>query len=293
VSDLNVNTHIPEDDLALFAMQLLSESEMATAAAHIATCPVCKSLLADLQGDLAIFALTSEPHTPPAAARESFLAQVAREKKFVAPKPTAQLQQDQPHQEPILAQRSSKIFSIDEAPPRRSVAPLLAWTGWAIAAAVGVFAFLQFQQREQLTHTLSAEQATLSEANAQAAHAQEVLGTLTDAGAIRVSLHQPGGTPKPEPEAHATYVAGKGSLVLIATHLDQLADNKTYELWLLPAEKGLAPIPAGLFRPDSQGSATLVMPALPKGVEAKGFGVTIEADGGAKTPTAPIVLAGF
>jgi anti-sigma-K factor RskA len=95
------------------------------------------------------------------------------------------------------------------------------------------------------------------------------------------------------PEAHATYIADKGALVLVATHLDQLADNKTYELWLLPSDKSLTPIPAGLFRPDAAGSATVVMPQLPKGVTAKGFGVTVEADGGSKTPTAPIVLAGF
>jgi anti-sigma-K factor RskA len=35
------------------------------------------------------------------------------------------------------------------------------------------------------------------------------------------------------------------------------------------------------------------MPELPKGVAAKGFGVTVEDEGGSKTPTAPIVLAGM
>jgi len=31
---------------------------------------------------------------------------------------------------------------------------------------------------------------------------------------------------------------------------------------------------------------------LPKGVEAKAFGVTVEAEGGSATPTMPIVLVG-
>jgi len=35
------------------------------------------------------------------------------------------------------------------------------------------------------------------------------------------------------------------------------------------------------------------MPDLPKGVEAKGFGVTIEDEGGSQTPTKPIIMAGF
>ena len=38
---------------------------------------------------------------------------------------------------------------------------------------------------------------------------------------------------------------------------------------------------------------SLIMPDLPKGVEAKGFGVTIEDEGGAQTPTKPIIMAGF
>jgi anti-sigma-K factor RskA len=34
------------------------------------------------------------------------------------------------------------------------------------------------------------------------------------------------------------------------------------------------------------------MPPLPKGVEAKAFGVTVENEGGSTTPTQPIILAG-
>jgi hypothetical protein len=34
------------------------------------------------------------------------------------------------------------------------------------------------------------------------------------------------------------------------------------------------------------------MPDMPKGIEAKAFGVTIENAGGSATPTMPIVLAG-
>jgi len=73
--------------------------------------------------------------------------------------------------------------------------------------------------------------------------------------------------------------------------LEQLAQDKTYELWVIPAN-GQAPIPAGLFRPDAAGSASVVLPPLPKGVPAKAFGVTIEKAEGSATPTAPILLAG-
>jgi anti-sigma-K factor RskA len=34
------------------------------------------------------------------------------------------------------------------------------------------------------------------------------------------------------------------------------------------------------------------MPPLPKGIEAKMFGVTVEDEGGSQTPTMPIIMAG-
>ena len=66
---------------------------------------------------------------------------------------------------------------------------------------------------------------------------------------------------------------------------------KVYELWIIPAD-GTAPVPAGTFRPDARGYASVVMPQIPKGVAAKAFGVTMEAEGGATTPTMPILLVG-
>jgi len=61
---------------------------------------------------------------------------------------------------------------------------------------------------------------------------------------------------------------------------------------LIPAVAGQSPIPAGTFRPDARGNASVIMPTLPKGVEAKAFGVTVEDEGGASTPTLPIILVG-
>ena len=87
----------------------------------------------------------------------------------------------------------------------------------------------------------------------------------------------------------AIYMPDKGMLTFIATGLDPLQPYKTYELWLIPAD-GRDPIPAGTFKPDDRGNASVLMPELPKGVAAKAFGVTVEDDGGAQTPTMPIVL---
>ena len=84
----------------------------------------------------------------------------------------------------------------------------------------------------------------------------------------------------------------KGTLIFLASNLEPLQQTKTYELWLIPAGVGQNPIPGGTFRPDAHGNASVIMPPMPKGVEAKAFGVTVEDEGGSATPTMPIVLAG-
>lgn len=292
---MNNANHLSQDDLYLFALQLLPDAEMKAYAQHLKECPLCRSEVGEIQGDLVPYAMTAEMQAPPSQARERLLRQVAAEKKIVP------IDRVEPQIEPVLYPRNSRMFEM-EAPedrePRR-VAPILAWTGWAVAATAVVVAGMQFEQRKLVEHNLAVETAQVDQSATQAAKAEQakdLMQALTDASAMQVSLHVPltaRQQPKLDPEAHATYVPGKGSLVFVASHLDPLDTAKTYELWLLPAEAGQAPIPAGLFKPDANGNATVVMPELPKGVMAKGFGVTVENDGGSKTPTAPIVLAGM
>jgi len=53
-----------------------------------------------------------------------------------------------------------------------------------------------------------------------------------------------------------------------------------------------SPIPAGVFKPDSHGSATVVNPPLPPGVEAKAFAITVEPEAGSAAPTSAIIMLG-
>ena len=296
---MNDVNHLTQDDLYLFALQLLPDADMKAAAAHLKTCAVCRAQVGDVQGDLVAYAMTAEMQAVPEQARERLMRQVAAEKKavpIVQVIPTVRAVEEPG--EPMLAPRNSRIFQMEtteERSPRR-VAPFLAWTGWAVAAAVTVVAGLQFNKRQVDEQNLAIEVSALNQTTAQAAQAKKLMQTLTNASAMQVSLHIPvtaGALPKLDPEGHATYVPGTGSLVFVASHLDPLQTSKTYELWLLPAKAGEAPVPAGLFKPDANGNATVVMPAIPKEIAAKGFGVTVENEGGSKTPTPPIVLAGM
>ena len=283
--------HLDQYDLDLFALQLLPEPEMQAAMLHLKDCPLCRAEVAAIQGALVGYALTAEMKAPPAQARERLMNQVAKEKKIVP------INRAEPQAEPMLSSRNSRVFQMEapETDARRGMGAM-GWVGWAVAAGVAVVAGLQYQQRQAVQHDLSVASAQLTETDAKAARAEQVLQTLNDATAMQVSLHvpqNPGVPVKLDPEGHAVYSRAKGSLIFVASHLDPLQPSKTYELWLLPAEAGVAPVPAGLFRPDARGNASVTMPKLPAGMEAKGFGVTVENDGGSQKPTAPIVLAGF
>jgi hypothetical protein len=292
---------ITSEDLALFAMQLLSKEETAEVAAYLAQSSDARKELAEIQGDLAIYAHTVDLHSPPAQVRERLMKQVAREKKTV------------PIDRPAVAEtraaetavRPGTIFTesgaivpsyvTEEIAPKRGFAgTVLPWVGWALAAGLALTTGMLYHEREAIREamrgTITAQASKIDQLTADAAAARQVMETMTDSSAMRVTLTK--GKTAPAPQGRATYVASKGSLIFQASNLEPLQPGKTYELWLIPAAAGGSPIPAGTFRPDERGNASVIMPPLPKGVEAKAFGVTVEDEGGATAPTPPIILAG-
>ena len=94
----------------------------------------------------------------------------------------------------------------------------------------------------------------------------------------------------PQPQGKAFYLRNRSNLVFVANNMPALPPQKAYELWLIPTQG--APIPAGVFKPDAHGSATLVNPPLPAGMEAKAFAITVENEAGSPTPTSPVVMIG-
>jgi hypothetical protein len=285
--------HPAPEDLILFAMDLVPADEAASFTRHLESCAECRDELALICGDLALTALTVDLESPSEASRQRFVQQVAREKKIVG-LPTQQrteVKRPVETQTPIAAfGRSASILSIEDRPQKHVGPTLLAVAGWAVAAALTVAFTLQHQKRDALNGTLSAQAAQLQRLNSDAASAHKLMDALTDPQAVRVTLTSKP-LPKAQPIGGVTYNPSKGSLVFLASNLDPLEAYKTYELWVIPAD-GTAPIPAGTFHPDDQGNASVIMPNLPKGIAAKEFGITIEADGGAQTPTAPIIMAG-
>ncbi len=260
--------HIAQEDLILYAMHAMQSHELAAVRLHLDKCAECRRALAEVNGDLALVAMSVEQKPLPEGARQRFVERLAADASHATGAGAARVI-------PIETKRSARSVTL--------------WVGWLAAAASLLFAFSLEQKFRVLNDQLAQQQQAAMQQAAANARAQQVLDVLTAPAAKRVLLTA--AKAKPEPTGRAVYLAENGGLVFQANDLEQLAADKTYELWVIPAN-GQAPIPAGLFRPDAAGSASVVLPLLPKGVPAKAFGVTIEKAEGSATPTAPIILAG-
>ena len=279
--------HISEEDLALYAMSALSPAEAAGVQGHLSACAACGELLAELNGDLALLALSVDQQELPAGAGDRFLSRIQAD--AVAPAsgvtavPAAQVA-------PATAAKPipfpSTVVPVSSARKPSSGTVVLPWL--LAAAALAGTAYLG-SEVAQLRTSRDDARYQVAKLAAASARAQEVFETLTSPQAQQVTLTE--GKPAAAPTGRTSYLPSRGALVFVANNLRPIPASKAYELWVIPAN-GKAPIPAGTFRPDEHGTASVVLPKLPLGVEAKAFGVTIEQAEGSPTPTLPIVLSG-
>ena len=160
---------------------------------------------------------------------------------------------------------------------------------WVAAGALAVGLVALWLQNSDLQHRIAGLQGQAAQQLAELQRARDVVSTLTATDAMRVTLVA-AKTP-PQPQGKAIYVRDRSSLIFLASNLQALPPQKAYELWLIPTSG--APIPAGVFKPDAHGSAAVVEPPLPPGVQAKAFAITVEPEGGSSAPTLPVVMVGL
>jgi anti-sigma-K factor RskA len=170
---------------------------------------------------------------------------------------------------------------------RRSSA--LTWLGWLLAALFAVVAAVLAHHTAWLRSELNTAQGGTAQMKMQLDHANQIVAVLSSPQSAHVVLSE---TRQPvHPVGQVSWLQSQGALVFVAGGLRDLPADKAYELWLIPAG-GKAPIPAGLFRPDPDHGATVVLPPLPAETEAKRFEVTVEPGRGSETPSLPIVMQG-
>ena len=264
-------------------MQSLTDAESAAMKTHLDTCAECRRELADLQADLALLSLSVEQQPLPAGARERFMNRIATESKSAAVTSSVATAASAPPPPPAYVPETRVV----PEPRRRSWFPVL--VPWAAAFALFLIAIYFGAANRRLGETLNQDRGPIAQLSAQAARAQQLMDALTSPAAQRATLTE--GKAAPAPTGHTSYLASQGALVFVANNLRAIPASKTYELWIIPSN-GKPPVPAGLFRPDTHGTASVVLPQLPEGVPAKAFGVTVENAEGATSPTLPIVLSG-
>jgi anti-sigma-K factor RskA len=265
---MNVHPQFAEA-LALYAMGSLDDpQDLAALEAHLGTCGDCRRELEALRADMALLALSATGPQPPARSRQRLLSAVASE--------------------PRVAREDSRRYAVGHLRPRWfTFAPVM------VMLLLAVFSLLLWRDLRNTRRVVRADRAQieqlladLEQKNKDLAEAKMVRDLLhaSDAWPLTlVSKHAP-----PQPQIKTVYSKQQGSLLLMASNLNPLPENKIYQLWLLPAD-GTAPMSAGWFKPDGKGNG-MMFHKMTAGIPAKGFAITIEPAGGSQTPTMPIVM---
>ncbi len=241
------------EDLALYAIGALEAKSCPTLEKHIAECAACRNELAEMRGNAALLAMSVTGPAAPQRSRERLLGSIAHE----------------PHPMRVRMRR-----------PWWSFAPV------AVAALLAVFCILLLQDNLDLRDQLRAQTAANDQ---EMAKAKMVLDTMMSHDAVHIAMASE--VEPPHPYGHCIYSAHHGAIVFTASNLPSLPPNKTYQLWLMPMN-GHPAMPAGTFKADAHGNATVMEEMEPKNIESRRFGVTIEDNGGSQTPHMPLVLQG-
>jgi anti-sigma-K factor RskA len=251
------------EGLALYALGALdNEQERAALEAHLGTCGDCRRELERLRADVALLAMSVTGPQPPQRARQRLMSAIAAE------------QQQAPKAEPVVVGRLRWRWL--------NLAPI------AVAVALAVFSFGLLLEVQRLKNANAQIVAELRKEIERSKDAREIAAMLEDPKAQQVVL-VPTKNPQRQPQVKTIYVRDKGHVLLIANNLPELPSNKAYQLWLLPASGG-PPMSAGVFKTDWRGHYLMLHPMESAGIEAKGFAITIEPEGGSITPTPPIVM---
>ncbi|RZU42371.1 anti-sigma factor domain-containing protein [Edaphobacter modestus] len=263
---MNGGTHIVQEDLALYAMASLRGEDLTAVSAHLQSCAECREELKAVASDLTALGMSVDQQPVPEGARQHFMDSIRAD---VRPDSTART--------------VPAIISFAKRPAKT------AWVPWAIAAALAVGAAGLSVKVNTLREQLREQSLLAVRSTEENVHSQRVLNLLMAPSAQRATLTAT--KTAVVPTGHAIYLADRGELIFQGSNLKSLPADKAYELWVIPAN-GSAPIPAGVFRPDKGGDASVVMPPLPPGIPAKAFAVTIERAEGSSMPMGPAVLSG-
>ena len=162
--------------------------------------------------------------------------------------------------------------------------------GWApfLAAAtlLSLFAAFYFSGRERDFATLATRLDTrLRQQTIDLTRMNEAFAILNGVDTTVTSF----GKGQTQPPKGKVFVNPTQGVLLIASNLPQAPSGKTYEMWVVP-KAGKAPLPEGTFQSDAGGNAMHIQRGPVDVANAAAIAVTLENEGGAATPTMPILI---
>jgi anti-sigma-K factor RskA len=246
------------DDLSLYALGALVGEDRLALERHLEECPACRHEVEQLRGDWALLGLSASGPEPLLHCRARLMAAIA----------------DEPRRTQVHLPKRKTLWSVLE---------------WGAAVVALVVLVLLLRENTDLKKRLEGLQAHSINQQQQLVQAKELIATLTSADALHFTLVA--GKIPPQPQGKAIYVRSTGTLVFLASNMPKLPPQQIYELWLIPTTG--APIPAGVFRPDTHGSAALIKPPLPAGVQPTTFAITVEPSAGSAAPTSTPIMVGI
>ncbi len=244
------------DDLALYALGALAGEDKVPLERHLQACASCRRDLEQLRGDAALLALSTSGPRPPARSKARLMDAIGKE----------------PHTEPAR-------FHLN----------WWAILGWATAAVMLVFVIGVTRHNRRLSSTIAELSSMVEKERVSGDEARRIADVMHAPDAMPYEI-LPVSMKTKLPAGKAIYSRDRSGLIFVASNLQPVPAQRAYELWLIPM-KG-APIPAGMFKPDSHGMAMVMNPPLPQGVEAKAFAITIEPEQGSASPTSNIIMMG-
>lgn len=248
-----------EDQIALFALGLLSGYELREIEAHLEEgCEICEGLLKD--NDIVFNSLSYSLEDSP-------VPDEIKKKIFEKLEAGERLRDD-----------------VATAGFWHNIRPIWLNLGTVLSAALIIFLVIS---NVSLRNKLSSQQEALNELLAKSGKETEMMQFFTNPKVDIVKLAsimtdtEASGKLMMNPDTHQA--------LLLVSDIPPLTEGKTYQLWIIDNGN---PVSMGTFEVDRDGNHMMEIKSMPEPTERSRFAVTLEPEGGMPHPTGDIYLLG-
>jgi anti-sigma-K factor RskA len=263
--------------LPLYALGVLEGRELEELEAHLAGgCERCARELAAVVQTAAELAFAAPLAAPPPDLRERVLASVSERDEPRDREPIPFRRRPAPSQGPTLLGGTGILATAASLVAAAVFA--IVYMGWALADAT--------RKLDEQVRQVSTMRVTIVEQDKELEEKEAQLGIINDPEVRLTSLTE---SEPPKPGVDVLWHPGLKRGLLVARGLEPVAQDKTYELWLIA---GGAPVPAATFDVDENGNAVVSLSELSGAAKPELFAITVEKAGGSDKPTTPIRYKG-